>query len=67
VYAFTQDVPIDEQFYRDHRRPGDAVPNGLRVHLAIAPVEGGLRYIDVWETERTVALPASNVCTRLCT
>jgi hypothetical protein len=52
VYSFTQDVPIDRAFYEritDALGP-DPAP-GLIVHLAIERAEGGLRYIDVWETE----------------
>lgn len=52
TYAFTQDVPIDEAFYqRIVAAMGDAKPKGLIVHLAIERDEGGLRYIDVWESE----------------
>jgi hypothetical protein len=53
VYAFTQDVPIDAAFYRRITDGlGDTPPEGLIVHLAIVRPEGGLRYIDVWETEQ---------------
>ena len=52
MYAFTQDVPIDAAFYR---RIADALgpepPDGLVTHLAIERPDGGLRYIDVWESE----------------
>ena len=52
MFAFTQDVPIDAAFYR---RITDGLvetpPHGLLVHLAIEQPEGGLRYIDIWETE----------------
>ena len=52
MYAFTQDVPIDSEFYRRITDGlDDARPHGLLVHLAIEWPEGGLRYIDVWETE----------------
>jgi len=52
VYAFTQDVPIDRAFYERiaNGLGPDAVP-GLIVHLAIERPEGGLRYIDVWESK----------------
>jgi hypothetical protein len=56
VYAFTQDVPIDRAFYEritDALGP-DPAP-GLIVHLAIERPEGGLRYIDVWESEAECA------------
>jgi len=52
VYAFTQDVPIDAEFYRRVTDGlGDVAPPGLLVHLAIERPEGGLRYIDIWDSE----------------
>ena len=52
TYAFTQDVPIDAGVYR---RIADGLgaepPEGLLVHVAIERPEGGLRYVDVWESE----------------
>jgi hypothetical protein len=52
TFAFVQDVPIDAAFYR---RITDALgpepPEGLVVHIAAERAGGGLRYIDVWETE----------------
>ena len=52
TYAFTQDVPIDAAFYaRIKAGLGDAAPKGLISHLAVELPEGGLRYIDVWESE----------------
>jgi hypothetical protein len=52
VYAFTQDVPIDRAFYK---RITDGIGSdpapGLIVHLAIERPEGGLRYLDVWESQ----------------
>ena len=52
TYAFTQDVPIDANFYsRITDGLGAEAPEGLIVHLAIERAEGGLRYIDVWESE----------------
>jgi len=51
-YAFTQDVPIDGAFYRRITDGlGAEPPKGLIVHLAVERPEGGLRYVDVWETE----------------
>jgi hypothetical protein len=51
-YAFTQDVPIDAAFYeRITDGLGADPPVGLIVHLALERPEGGLRYIDVWETQ----------------
>lgn len=52
MYAFTQDVPIDAAFYRQIQAGlGDDPPKGLISHLAVERPEGGLRYIDVWESE----------------
>jgi hypothetical protein len=52
AYAFTQDVPIDAAFYkRITDGLGEEPPKGLIIHLAIERPEGGLRYIDVWESE----------------
>ena len=52
TYAFTQDVPIDATLYkRILDGLGDEPPAGLMVHLALERPEGGLRYIDVWESE----------------
>jgi len=51
-YAFTQDVPIDRDFYQQIvDRLGTEPPKGMLVHLALERPEGGLRYIDVWESE----------------
>ena len=53
VYAFTQDVPIDRAFYqRITDGLGADVPQGLIIHLAIERPEGGLRYVDVWESQQ---------------
>jgi len=52
TYAFTQDVPIDAAMYARIRDGlGEERPPGLIVHLALELPEGGLRYVDVWETE----------------
>ena len=52
MYAYTQDVPIDEDTYRRITDGlGDEPPKGLISHLAVVLPEGGLRYIDVWESE----------------
>lgn len=51
-FAYTQDVPIDATTYaRVVEGLGPEVPDGLLVHVAIERPEGGLRYIDVWETK----------------
>jgi hypothetical protein len=51
MYAFTQDVPIDVAFYgRIVDGLGPEPPEGLIAHLAIERSEGGLRYVDIWES-----------------
>ncbi len=56
VYAFTQDVPIDSDMYaRIADALGDEAMDGLLLHLAVRNPDGGLRYIDVWETEEQCA------------
>ena len=53
TYAFTQDVPIEADFYkRITDGLGDTPPQGLIVHIAVERPEGGLRYLDVWESEQ---------------
>jgi hypothetical protein len=53
TYAFTQDVPIQADFYkRITDGLGDTPPKGLIVHVAVERPEGGLRYVDVWESEQ---------------
>jgi hypothetical protein len=52
TYAFVQDVPIDAATYAKIKDGlGSDRPPGLLVHLALTRPEGGLRYIDVWESE----------------
>lgn len=52
TYAFTQDVPIDAAFYaRITDGLGPEVPEGLILHVAVENAGGGLRYIDLWESE----------------
>src|SRR5579862_3159409 len=52
TYAFTQDVSIDARFYkRITDGVGDEPIKGLITHIAVERPEGGLRYIDVWESE----------------
>jgi hypothetical protein len=51
-YAFTQDVPIDAAAYaRIKQGLGEEPPKGLICHIAVELPTGGLRYIDVWESE----------------
>ena len=57
VYAYTQDVPIDEAGYRRVMQNLGGEPlAGSLLHLFVRRDDGGLRYIDVWESEE--------VCTR---
>lgn len=52
TYAFTQDVPIDAATYdRITSGLGPDLPPGLISHVAITLPQGGLRYVDVWESE----------------
>ncbi len=54
VYAYLQDVPIDESMYRriiDALGP-EPLPGSL-LHLCIPRSDGGLRYLDVWEDEES--------------
>jgi hypothetical protein len=50
-YCFIQDVPANEEMYRQIMElvPRDTPP-GLITHVA-AKRDGGLRYVDVWESE----------------
>jgi len=51
-YAFSQDVPINVEIYnRIIDGLGPETAEGLIAHLAVQRPEGGLRYIDVWESE----------------
>ena len=52
VYAYIQDVPIDSAGYRrimDNLGPEPIT--GSILHLCVRREDGGLRYIDVWESE----------------
>lgn len=52
TYAFTQDVPIDAAFYgRIKDGLGPEPPAGMIAHIAFEIPGGGLRYIDIWESE----------------
>ncbi len=53
LYAWTQDLPIDADTYREIvARMGDAPLPGNLVHLAIELPDAKMRYIDVWESEQ---------------
>jgi hypothetical protein len=52
VYAYIQDVPIDQELYRriiDQLGPEPLA--GSLLHLCVRRADGGLRYIDVWQSE----------------
>jgi hypothetical protein len=52
MYAFVHDVPANATMYRQIREKiGDETPKGLISHVAFTR-EGGLRYVDVWETKQ---------------
>jgi hypothetical protein len=56
VYAYTQDVPIGEELYRsiiDNLGPEPL--SGSLLHLCLRREDGGLRYLDVWESEEACA------------
>lgn len=56
VYAYTTDVPIDEPLYRrilDELGPEPL--EGSLLHLCVRRPDGGLRYLDVWESEQACA------------
>lgn len=51
MYAFSQDVPIEEGIYRRiSEKIGSQPLEGQLLHLVVRRPEGGLRYIDVWES-----------------
>ena len=51
TYAFTYDVPINTETYARIRTGlGPDHPDGLITHLALR-IDGGLRYIDVWQSK----------------
>ena len=56
VYAYTQDVPIGPELYQcclDEIGPEPLA--GSLVHVCVRLAEGGLRYIDIWESEEACA------------
>jgi hypothetical protein len=56
VHAYTQDVPIGLELYRrilDELGPEPLA--GQLLHLCVRRPDGGLRYIDVWESEEACA------------
>ena len=56
VYAYMQDVPIDRATYeRIVELLGPAPLEGSLLHLCVRRDDGGLRYIDVWESKHACA------------
>ena len=56
VYAFVQDVPIDEQQYRKVIAGlGPEPVDGCLLHMCVRREDGGLRYIDIWRSEADCA------------
>ncbi|MFJ2666433.1 hypothetical protein ACIO14_19010 [Nocardia fluminea] len=56
VYAYIQDVPIgDELYHRIIEELGAEPLAGSLLHLCVRRDDGGLRYIDVWESEEHCA------------
>jgi hypothetical protein len=52
MYAFIQDVPINDELYAQIRANLGSEPlPGLLVHLVVRREDGLLRYIDVWESQ----------------
>lgn len=56
MYATMQDVPIDQATYeRIVELLGPAPLEGSLLHLCIRRDDGGLRYIDVWDSPEACA------------
>lgn len=56
VYAYSQDVPIDERMYaRIIENLGPEPLAGSLLHLCVRRPDGGLRYLDVWESAEACA------------
>jgi len=51
-YAFIQDVPATKELYAQIRARLPRHAPGLLAHVAIKH-DGGLRYVDVWDSEET--------------
>jgi hypothetical protein len=53
VYAYTQDVPIGMDVYEKIiAELGPEPLAGSLLHLCVRRADGGLRYIDVWESKQ---------------
>jgi hypothetical protein len=56
MYVYTQDVPIDLATYKriiDQLGPEPLA--GALLHLCVRRPDGGLRYIDVWDSKEACA------------
>lgn len=52
MYAYLQDVPINEETYaKIIENLGPEPLAGSLLHLCLRRADGGLRYLDVWESE----------------
>ncbi len=56
MYVYTQDVPIDFAMYeRIIENLGPEPLKGSLLHLCVRRPEGGLRYIEIWESKEACA------------
>jgi hypothetical protein len=56
MYVYTQDVPIDLATYeRIIDQLGPEPMAGALLHLCVRRPDGGLRYIDVWDSKEACA------------
>ena len=56
MYVYTHDVPIDFDTYRKIIDTlGPAPLAGSLVHLCVRRPDGGLRYVEIWESEEACA------------
>lgn len=52
VYVYTQDVPIkDDLYWKIIEELGPEPLAGSLLHLCVRREDGGLRYIEVWESK----------------
>lgn len=51
TYAFTYDVPADEEMYGKIRALLPAQPPAGMISHVVIKRDAGLRYVDVWESE----------------
>jgi hypothetical protein len=55
-YVYVQDVPIDDAVYHQIiDRIGARPVDGCMLHLCVRRPDGGLRYVDIWESEEACA------------